>query len=80
MFDDDYRACNAPILTVAKACDKPCILLDYAAMHLMALYLPSPIRLCNGLFQLFDLALKLGEFPKPRFTGAPSTKVDHTPQ
>jgi len=49
-------------------------------MHLMALYLPSPIRLCNGLFQLFDLALKLGEFPKPRFTGAPSTKVDHTPQ
>jgi len=80
MFDDDYRACSAPILTVAKACDKPCILLDYAAMHLMALYLPSPIRLCNGLFQLFDLALKLGEFPKPRFTGAPSTKVDHTPQ
>lgn len=80
MFDDDYRACSAPVLTVANACDKPCVLLDYAAIHLMTLYLPSPIRLCNGLFQLFNLALKAGEYPKPRFMGAPSTKADARPQ
>jgi len=71
LFDDDYQACSAPVLSVAKACEEPCVLMDYAALHLMALYLPSPIRLCNGLFHMFDLALGLGEYPKPRFMGVP---------
>jgi hypothetical protein len=37
----------------------------------MALHLPSPARLMNGFYQLFDVAMKHGEYPKPRFSGPP---------
>lgn len=76
MFDDDYKVCSAPVLAVAEMCEKPCVLLDYAAMHVMALHLSSPIRLFNGLYQLFNMALEVGEYPKPRFTGAPRSEAD----
>ncbi len=71
MFDDDYKACSVPVLAVAGACEQPCVLLDYAALHLMALRLSSPARLINGLYQMFAMAMEHGEFPKPRFSGAP---------
>ncbi len=71
MFDDDYKACSAPVLAVANACGQPCVLLDYSALHVMALHLPSPARLMNGFYQLFDVAMKHGEYPKPRFSGPP---------
>lgn len=76
MFDDDYKVCSAPVLAVAEMCEEPCVLLDYAAMHVMALHLSSPIRLFNGLYQLFNMALEVGEYPKPRFTGAPRSEAD----
>ena len=71
MFDDDYKACSAPVLAVANVCERPCVLLDYAALHLMALRLASPARLINGFYQMFAVAMEHGEFPKPRFSGAP---------
>ncbi|MGI4876443.1 MAG: hypothetical protein ACRYG4_03035 [Janthinobacterium lividum] len=71
MCDDDYKACSVPVLAVAGACEQPCVLLDYAALHLMALRLSSPARLFNGLYQMFGMAMEHGEFPKPRFSGAP---------
>ena len=71
MFDDDYKACSAPVLAVANACEQRCVLLDYAALHLMALRLASPSRLINGFYQMFAVAMEHGEFPKPRFSGAP---------
>jgi hypothetical protein len=74
MFDDDYKACSAPVLAVAEECRVPCVLLDYSALHIMALHLPSPRRLINGFDHLFDVALDIGEFPKPRFLGAPVPK------
>jgi hypothetical protein len=76
MFDDDRKACSVPVLAVAEACEEPCVLLDYAALHVMALYLSSPIRLFNGLSQLFDIALERGTYPKPRFFGAPRRQAD----
>jgi len=75
MFDDDYKACSAPVLEVAAICEQPCLLLDYAALHLMALRLPSPARLINGLYQMFAAATEHGEFPKPRFSGAPQEEA-----
>ncbi len=76
MFDDDYKACSAPVLAVADACEKPCVLLDYAALHLMALRLASPARLINGFYQMFAVAMEHGEFPKPRFSGAPQREEE----
>lgn len=71
MFDDDYNVCSAPILAVAEECRVPCVLLDYAALHIMALQLSSPRRLINTFDQLFSKALEIGEYPKPRFLEAP---------
>ena len=73
MFDDDYTVCSTPVLTVAKECRTPCVLLDYAGIHMMTMYLSSPDRLLNGLCQLFELALENGEYSKPRFLGQPNT-------
>ncbi len=76
MFDDDYGACSAPVLAVARNCGAPCVLLDYAAMHVMTLHLSSPTRLLNGLYQLFESALENGEYPKPRFIGPPGNAAE----
>ncbi len=71
MFDDDYRACSAPVLAVAAACDQPCVLLSYPSLHVLTLHLPSPDRLISGLLQIFDVATEHGEYPKPRFLEKP---------
>jgi len=71
MFDDDYCACSMPVLAAAQRCKMPTVLLEYAALHVMALRLPSPERLMNGLLQLFEVALREGEYPKPRFLHGP---------
>jgi hypothetical protein len=71
MFEDDYRVCSASVLAVAHGCKQPCVLLDYPALHVMALHLPSPARLINGFLQLFEVALEHGEYPKPRFSMPP---------
>lgn len=70
MFDDGHKACSAPVLEVAITCEKPC-LFDYAALHMMALRLPSPARLINGFYQMFAAAMEHGKFAKPRFLGPP---------
>jgi hypothetical protein len=75
MFDDDYKSCSAPVLAVAKACSRPCILLDYSGLHLMALRLSLPVLLVNGFYQLFAVALERGEYPKPRFSAGPPDGV-----
>ncbi len=74
MFDDDYKACSAPVLAIARECRVPCVLLDYSALHIMTLQLLSPRRLINGIDQVFDMALDSGEYPKPRFLAAPASK------
>jgi hypothetical protein len=76
MFDNDYGPCSAPVLAVARNCGAPCVLLDYAAMHVMTLDLGSPTRLLNGFYQLFDSALENGEYPKPRFIGPPGNAAE----
>lgn len=76
MFDDDYQNCSSPVLAVAQACEVPTVLLEYQALHAMALRLTSPERLMDGLFQLFDVAIENGEYPKPRFLHGPEIDDD----
>ena len=71
MFDDDYHACSSSVLTAAQACGAPAVLLEYQALHVMALRLPSPERLTKGLLRLFEVALERSEYPKPRFLHGP---------
>ena len=61
MFDNDYGPSSAPVFAVASNCGVPCMLLDYAGMHVMRLHLGSPTRLLNGFYQLFESALENGE-------------------
>jgi hypothetical protein len=72
LFDDDFKPCSAPVLAVAKETGLPCVLVDYAALHTMALYLSSEESFGSGFLQMFEAGVKFGEFPKPRFTGKPS--------
>ena len=72
MFDDDFEPCSAPVLAVAQETGRPCVLVDYATLHTMALYLSSEQRFVGGFLKMFEAGLKSGEFPKPRFTGKPS--------
>ncbi|HCS65373.1 MAG TPA: hypothetical protein DIW64_15650 [Cellvibrio sp.] len=72
MFDDDYKLCSLPVLTVVKDTNVPCILLDYSALHIITLHLGSPDELLRGLLRMIDVALENDEYPKPRFIGPPS--------
>jgi hypothetical protein len=72
LFDDDFKPCSAPVLAVAQETGLPCVLVDYAALHTMTLYLSSEERFVGGFLQMFEVGSKFGEFPKPRFTGKPS--------
>lgn len=74
MFDDDYGPSSAPVLNVARACKLPCVLMDYAALHVMTLHLRDPALLLGAFFQLFEVALEKGEYPKPRFLGSPTSE------
>lgn len=76
LFDDDYKPCSSPVLAVARDNEAPCVLLDYAALHVMTLHLGTSDRLINVLLQMFDVALENGEYPKPRFIGRPSDETD----
>ncbi|KUR69993.1 hypothetical protein AQZ49_21550 [Novosphingobium sp. FSW06-99] len=78
MFDDDFRSCSTPVLAVAKETKRPCVLVDYAALHTMALHLPSEGMFLGGLIQIFEVALKHGEYPKPRFTKKPPERGAET--
>jgi len=71
LFDDEYRGCSAPVLAAAKESTSPCVLTDFSALHMMTMHLKSPVRLMNGFFQLFEVGVENGEFPKPRFLGPP---------
>ena len=75
MFDDDFKPCSAPVLAVAQETGLPCVLVDYPALHTMAFYLSSEERFVGGFLQMFEVGLKFGEFPKPRFTGKPSDRA-----
>ena len=71
MFDDDLSFCSKPVLSIVEEMKHPCVLLDYAALHTMALHLPSQEMFLGGLIQIFEAALEHGEFPMPRFTNKP---------
>lgn len=72
LFDDDYRSCSAPVLSVSRECALPCVITDFSALHMMTMHLKSPDRIMNWLVQLYEFGLENGEFPKPRFLGPPS--------
>ncbi|ARU54660.1 hypothetical protein OLMES_0557 [Oleiphilus messinensis] len=72
LFDDDYHSCSAPVLAVSRDCAFPCVLTDFSALHMMTMHLKSPVRMMNGLFQLYEFGMENGEFPKPRFLGPPA--------
>ena len=72
LFDDDYRGCSSPVLAVSTECALPCVLADFSALHMMTMHLKSPVRLMNGLLQVFKVGIENGEFPKPRFLGPPA--------
>lgn len=71
MFDDDYVACSAPVLDLVQALQLPAILLDYSGLHVMAQNLRHPVRFINGLYQMLEMALEKGQFPKPAWFGPP---------
>ena len=71
LFDDDYRKCSNPILELAEELRYPCVLMDYAAIHKMTLYLKSEFKFINGLLSLFSDALENNVFSKPVFMGYP---------
>jgi hypothetical protein len=71
MFDDEYGPCSAPVLEVVHALQLPAVLLDYSGLHIMAQNLRTPARFINGFGNMFELATKRGEFPKPAWFGLP---------
>ncbi|WP_414728950.1 hypothetical protein [Zhongshania aliphaticivorans] len=71
LFDDDYRSCSAPVLSLSRECALPCVLTDFPALYMMTMHLKSPVRIMNGLVQLCEIGMDNGEFPKPRFLGPP---------
>lgn len=71
LFDDDLIASSKPVLAAAQACGIATTLLEYGALHQMALRLRSPDRLIEGLRELFIAASEHGQYPRPRFLHPP---------
>lgn len=72
MFDHDQEACSAPVLALKDTVQLPIMLIDYAGLHVISLNLRTPTRFINALHDLFDFALKHGQFPKSVWNGPPS--------
>lgn len=71
LFDDDIIEPSKQVLVAAQACGIATTLLEYGALHQMALRLRSPDRLIEGLRELFIAACEHKQFPRPRFLHGP---------
>jgi len=76
LFDDDYRECSAPVMEVIRELQRPCLLLSYSSLHNLTLRFDAPLSFANALFDILDVALEHGEFPKPRFLSPPGEQYD----
>ena len=71
IFDYEYGICSRDVIAVALDTKVPCVLLDYACLHNITLYFPSPIKFLHAVLQMFDVASQHGKYPKLRFWGKP---------
>lgn len=69
LFDDDYHACSAPVLSLVREIELPIGLLDYSQLHILTQNLTTPARFINGLYDALDMALEYDQFPKSVWSG-----------
>ena len=71
LFDDDYSACSAPVLSLVRELELPISLLDYPQLHVLTQNLTTPTSFINGLYNALDMALEHKQFPKSVWSGKP---------
>lgn len=76
LFDDDYKACSEPVLSVSQQTQVSCVLLDYAGLLEMASNLRTSEELIGGFDRLHRVAVQHDQFPKPRFL--PTQAIDES--
>jgi hypothetical protein len=69
MFDDQFRDYSEPVLKLIQKAQRRCLVLDYAALHILTCSLSSWESFVSALHEMVDFGLTRGEFPRPRFLG-----------
>lgn len=69
MFDDQFKEYSEPVLKLIQEAQRPCVVLDYAALHILTCNLNSSEAFVGALDKIVAFALDRGEFPRPRFLG-----------
>lgn len=76
MFDDQFKDYSAPVLRLMLDAERPCLVLDYAALHILTCSLGSWEALVGALDNMVTFGLEHGEFPRPRFLGPSDAAPD----
>jgi hypothetical protein len=72
MFDDQFKDYSTPVLKLVQSTGLPCLVLDYAALHILSCSLGTWESFIGALDEMVRFGLEHGEFPRPRFLGPPS--------
>ena len=71
MFDDHFREYSEPVLRLADEIRVPTIVMDYPALHIVALRLDDPDRFLGALDDIYSIGVANGEFPRSQYLGPP---------
>ena len=72
MFDDQFPEYSVPVLELIRTSHVPCLVLDYASLHILSCSLSSRESFISALDQMVQFGLEHGEFPRPRFLEPPA--------
>jgi hypothetical protein len=78
MFDDQFQNYSQPVLRLMQQAQQACLVLDYAALHILTCGLSSWEAFVAALDDMVVFGLDHGEFPRPRFLG-PSEREQEDP-
>ena len=72
MFDYNFRDYSTPVLALAHETGVSVVVMDYGALHVLALNLHRPERFLHALDEIFTVAVTNEEFPRSRYLGPPT--------
>jgi hypothetical protein len=73
LFNDSFEEYSSVMFELMDKTETPAVFFDYPELSLMTLHCNCENKFLNAAHQIFSFAMEHGEFPRLRYSGAPSS-------